>query len=317
MRRFDPLFTSAHIQTIAGHFWRRRCDMRRFPVESNLYPTEPGVKVLIQSQRPAAAAAGEIILVHGLEGSGDAGYMLGMSDRALEAGFAAHRFHMRSCGGTEHLSPTLYHGGLTGDLATVLREFEQQGRAPVYLVGFSLGGNVVLKLAGELGAQAGKLLAGVCAVSTPIDLSVSCHRINRPENWVYHQRFVRKMRDRLCATGRYTREQFRGLRSILEIDNRITAPAFGFRDAEHYYATQSCNQYLERIRVPALLIQAKDDPLVPFEIFDHPAFRRNSNLRLIATEHGGHLGFLSRTQPRFWAEETVMEWIAERARCRV
>lgn len=317
MRPFDPLFASPHAQTIAGHFWKRRCDMRRFPAETELHCTEPGVRVLVESQRPAGAAAAEIVLVHGLEGSGEAGYMQGMSDRALQAGFAAHRFHMRTCGGTERLSPTLYHGGLTSDLLAVLREFERQGRAPVYLIGFSLGGNVVLKLAGELGEDAAKWIAGVCAVSTPIDLSASCRHINRPENWVYQQRFVRKMRDRLCATGRYTREQFRDLRSILAIDDRITAPAFGFRDAEHYYATQSCNQFLQRIHVPALLIQAKDDTLVPFEIFDHPAFERNPNLRLIATEHGGHLGFISRTPPRFWAEETAVEWIMEQVNRRI
>ena len=154
MRPFDPLFTSAHIQTIASHFWKRRCDLRRFPLQSNFFSTQPGVQVLLQSQRPAGAAAGEIILVHGLEGSGDASYMQGMSARALQAGFAAHRFHMRTCGGTEHLSPTLYHAGLTSDLAAVLRDFVAHKRAPVFLAGFSLGGNVVLKLAGELGAEA-------------------------------------------------------------------------------------------------------------------------------------------------------------------
>jgi predicted alpha/beta-fold hydrolase len=178
-------------------------------------------------------------------------------------------------------------------------------------VGFSLGGNVVLKLAGELGDEGRRSIAGVCAVSTPLDLGVCARRINQRENWLYQRRFVHHMRRRLCATGRYTRAQLAGLDSVFAIDDRITAPSFGFRDAEHYYSTQSCTLFLESIRVPALLIQAKDDTFIPFELYEHPALRRNVNLRLIATGHGGHLGFISRTGPRFWVDEVILEWIGE------
>ena len=108
------------------------------------------------------------------------------------------------------------------------------------------------------------------------------------------------MCERLIATGRYTEPDFRGIRSIFDIDDKITAPSFGFRGAEHYYATQSSNQFLERIRVPALIVQAQDDTFIPFEIFRHPAFESNPNLTLLAPERGGHLGFISRDKPRFW-----------------
>src|SRR5271169_4588093 len=151
---FDPLFRNPHLQTIAGHYWKRSDERARYPVESRLYRTEPDVQVLVQSQQPEGPVDGELVMVHGLEGSGEAGYIRSLSGAALLAGFAAHRFHMRTCGGTERHCQTLYHAGLTSDLLAVLRQFCEAGRGPVFLVGFSLGGNVVLKLAGELGEAA-------------------------------------------------------------------------------------------------------------------------------------------------------------------
>src|SRR5579871_5691966 len=207
MLPFDPLFRNPHLQTILGHYWNRP-QVRSVPVERRLFQTEPGVQVLVESQRPRGEAAGEVLMVHGLEGSGAAGYMQSLSAAALDAGFAAHRFNMRTFGGTELLSSTLYHAGLTADLLCVLREFRREGRAPAFLVGFSLGGNVVLKLAGELGEEARSLVRGVCAVSTPLDLSACAHRIAQPDNRLYEKRFVNRMRDRLCAKGRYSRQDF-------------------------------------------------------------------------------------------------------------
>lgn len=314
MLPFHPLFRSAHLQTIAGHFWTRDGAEVRYPPVRRLFRTEPGVEVLVESQRPEGRAAGHIVMVHGMEGSGRAGYIRSLSGSALAAGFAAHRFHMRTCGGTEHLSPTLYHAGLTGDLAAVLRQFRAEGSAPVFLVGFSLGGNVVLKLAGEMGEAASELMAGVCAVSTPIDLAASSRRISAPVNLVYERRFVRRMRARLSATGRYGPADFAGLRTIEAIDNRITAPSFGFGDAAGYYRTQSAVRFLAGIRVPTLLVQAKDDTFVPFDIFGSAVVRGNPRIELWATEHGGHLGFLGARPHRFWADAAIMEWIVKRLR---
>jgi predicted alpha/beta-fold hydrolase len=308
MDPFEPLFRNPHLQTIAGHYWKRPSG-EAFPVERRFFHTEPEVQVLVESQRPAGRAAGEIVMVHGLEGSGEAGYMQGLSATALRAGFAAHRFNMRTCGGTERLSQTLYHAGLTSDLLAVLREFRREGRAPAFLVGFSLGGNVVLKLAGELGEAALPLVRGVCAVSTPLDLAACAHRIAEPDNRLYERRFVNRMRDRLCATGRFRKEDFADLDSVLGIDERITAPSFGFGDAGNYYRTQSALRFLEGIRVPGLLIQAKDDTFVPFEIFGSEAVRSNSRIELLAPEHGGHLGFIGRKSQRFWADRAIIDWI--------
>ncbi len=311
MQPFVPIFPNNHLLTIAGNFWPRTLDTARFPVDDRLYRTEPDVQVRVQSQFPEATPKAEMVLVHGLEGSGESGYMRSLAQAGLQAGYAMHRFHMRTCGGTAHLSPTLYHAGLTSDLLAVLRQWRAEGRGPFLLAGFSLGANVVLKLTGELGQSGSELLLGAIGVSTPIDLSACTHRMKKPDNLIYDRRFVRRMRERLISTGRYTAKDFRGLRTIWDVDENITAPSFGFRGAEHYYATQSCQNVLDAIRVPTLLIQAKDDTFIPFRIFDHPVFRTNPYLKLEAIEHGGHLGFLSRRRPRFWLDTAILEWAGE------
>ncbi len=247
-----------------------------------------------------------MVLVHGLEGASDAGYMRTLAHRALTSGFATHRFHMRTCGGTEYLCNTLYHGGLTSDLLAYLKLLNSS--LPVFLIGFSLGGNVVLKLAGELAQNGPQLLAGVSAISAPIDLAMAARRINAPENVIYQRRFVTRMQARLTATGRYTSAALHPLRTLYDIDDKITAPSFGFGTADRYYATQSSNQLLPQIQVPALLIAAQDDPLIPFRMYRDAAPESNPHVRAIYPEHGGHLGFIARDKPRFWADETIVEW---------
>ncbi len=307
MAPFVPLFRNPHLQTIVSHYWKR--PNSRAPIERAFITTEPGVQVLVETQRPAGPVRGHVVMVHGLEGSGSAGYIRSLSAAAVDGGFAAHRFHMRTCGGTEHLCDTLYHAGLTSDLRAFLRRLGARS----FLVGFSLGGNVVLKLAGELGEYAHSVIAGVCGVSTPLDLAACARRIAEPDNRIYEARFVRKMRARLCATGRYTPKDFNGLRTVLELDDRITAPSFGFGNAANYYRTQSAIGYLDAIRVPVLLIQAKDDTFIPFEIYESAAVRSNPRIELVATESGGHLGFLGRRPPRFWADHAIMDWITSRS----
>jgi uncharacterized protein len=307
---FVPIVKNPHLLTILGNFWPRKLDFSPYAYESKFYRTEPDVQVLVQTHTPANPV-GELVMVHGLEGAGDAGYIRTLAHAALARGFIAHRFHMRTCGGTAHLCNTLYHAGLTSDLLAFLRATRpEHPMLPIFLVGFSLGGNVALKLAGELGDSARGVLAGVCSVSAPIDLAASARRLGERDNWLYEDRFVKRMRARLLATGRYTREQLAKPKSIYAIDDQITAPSFGFGTADNYYATQSANQYLDAIRIPTLLIQAQDDTFIPFSSYNHPAFTRNPCLRLIAPEHGGHMGFLSRGASRFWVDRTIIEWIS-------
>lgn len=316
MRAFEPIFDNPDLLTILGNFWPRNFDFSPFPVEARFVRTDEDTQVLIQTQRPVVPPIGEVVMIHGLEGHGEAGYIRSMAFAALQAGFVAHRFHMRTCGGTPEHSKTLYHAGLTSDLRVFLEALRGglQGYPasplPRFLVGFSLGGNVSLKLAGELGEERStELIAGVCAISTPIDLAAGVQRIGQRRNRLYERRFLKRMRARLLATGRYSRSELAAARTIYQIDDRITAPSFGFKGADHYYATQSAQNYLERIRVPTLLIQAKDDTFIPFEMYRHPALSSNPWLRLLVTERGGHLGFLARRGARFWVDEVVIEFL--------
>ncbi len=258
------------------------------------------------------------MLVHGLEGSSESGYKKSMAQHALEAGYAVHRFNMRSCGGTEDIALSSYHAGQTSDLEFVARLLRRECAVPTFLIGFSLGGNVVLKLAGELGEQAAGLIHGVCAVSTPLDLGACVERLALPENFLYENRFVARLKQRVRdrarhSPGSYSANGLDRIRTVYDFDDAYTAKLFGFGTADNYYGTQSAKNFLDAIRIPALLVQAKDDPLIPFTVYDHPAFRTNPNLTLVATEHGGHLGFLSRTGPRFWLDPLVLGWI-ERVR---
>jgi predicted alpha/beta-fold hydrolase len=310
LQRFTPLVSNPHLLTIAAHFWPSGLDMRRYPAERKLYRTEPHVQIAVDVQRPAGEPRGRVVIVHGLEGSSRSGYMLSMARAALEAGFEAHRVNLRSCGGTEALSRGGYHSGLTSDLHEIVRRL-----APVFVVGFSLGGNLALKLAGELGETS--LIRGVCAISTPIDLAACVNRLEQPQNRIYHARFLRRLKRRARAIvhahpGLITLDGLDSVRSLREFDDRFTARWFGFRDAADYYDTQSCLRFLDRVRVPVLLIQAQDDPVIPFEVFERAELRGNPAIELLAPAHGGHVGFISRRRPRFWSDQAAMEWIAHR-----
>jgi len=315
LRSFHPLFKNSHLATIAGNFWPRPESRLRWPVADVHYEPEPGVQLLVRTQSPERPV-GELILVHGLEGSSESGYARSMAAAALEAGYVAHRYNMRGCGSSPWHPKANYHSGQTGDLLHVARERHRASGLPIYAVGYSMGGNIVLKLAGELGANGQSLFRGVCSVSAPIDLAASVRATDSPSNVLYRRRFVQKLKERVrrrnpLAPDLFPLEHLPKVRTIYDFDDLYTAKIFGFGSADNYYRTQSSNQFLESIRVPTLLVQAKDDPMVPFEIYDHPAFDHNPFLHLVAVDHGGHLGFLARRRPRFWLDAVVMDWVAE------
>lgn len=284
----------------------------RFPATRKEYCIDSKTTIVAFEHQPRETPRGQIVLLHGLEGSADAGYVASFAQHALERGFGAHRLNMRTCGNTEPLCETMYHSGLTGDTKEVIRRIDERALGPVFLVGFSLGGNVALKLAGEFCET--NFVSGVVAVSTPIDLEQSVRAIDKPSNILYARRFLDRLRSRVrrmsqVAPHLYTTKGLDEVKTIWEFDDRFTAPLFGFGTAENYYRTQSAARFLHGIRIPALVIAAKDDPLVPFEMYEHPIFQTNFALRLIAPEHGGHLGFLSRSGPRFWVDQVALDWM--------
>jgi predicted alpha/beta-fold hydrolase len=314
------LFRSGHAQTIAAYVYPRRSRLLRAARddEARVFEVEPETSVLVRCRwQTKRQASPTMLLVHGLEGSSELSYMLGAADKAFRAGFNALRMNIRTCGGTEHLAPTLYHSGLTQDLSAIIEELSARDRLhEIYLVGFSLGGNQCLKLAGELGADAPRELKGACAVSPPLDLAACAAAIERRANLIYSRQFVRSLKRHMRRAAelypeRYDARALKLVRTIREFDTHYTAPHSGFRDADDYYARSSALRFAPSIRVPTLILHAQDDPLVPFDSFRDAALTANPRVLLLAPRRGGHVGFVSdgaRGEDRFWAESRVVEF---------
>src|SRR3984893_3182304 len=314
-----PLTPNTHAQPFAAAFWPRRFPRlpRSTPRE---FETEPGTRIRgdchWQSQPRERST---LVIVHGLEGSSESGYMLGLAERAFAAGWNAVRLNQRNCGGTESLTPTLYNSGLSGDYRAVLTELIERDSLPeIFFAGYSMGGNLVLKMAGELPSDAPRQLRGIAAVCPALELALCVDAVGLPSNFVYQGHFVRGLKDRMrrkakLFPGKFDLGPMARVRTLREFDDVITATYCGFRDASDYYARSSALRVAGEIRVPTLVVTAQDDPFVPFASFSDPAIAKNSYIRLIAPVHGGHCAFISpyRGEDRFWAEARVMEFFKE------
>jgi len=318
MRTFEPhaLLCNGHAMTIVAALLRRRFpDLP--PAETRLFEVEPGTRLLGRAHWQAERRERPtLVLVHGLEGSSESGYMRGIAEKAYRAGFSVVRLNQRNCGVGENLTASLYNSGLAGDYRAVLGELIERDRLPeIFFAGYSMGGNLIMKMAGELGAGAPPELRGLAVVSPALDLAACADALTEPRNILYLRHFVRNLKARTMRKARRYPGTIRvdGLarvRTVREFDDVITAPQFGFRDAEDYYQRSSALRVIDRVRVPALILTAKDDPVVPYHTLDVPAIRENPNVTLEAPAHGGHCGFISRWNgpERFWGEARVLEF---------
>jgi predicted alpha/beta-fold hydrolase len=313
------LFKGAHVQTLAAFAWPRRRRYRATADEARLIQTEPEVQVLAHCRwQPDRRKHATIIIWHGIEGSSTSNYMLSTAHKAFRAGFNVVRMNVRTCGGTEHLTSTIYHGGLTEDLHAVVKEFIERDQLPqLLLVGFSLGGNMVLKLAGEYGDYPPPEILGIAAVSPSVDLSASAEGIMKRSNWLYQRDFMTRLKKRARTKnklfpGIYDLTGLDDVHTIKEFDDRFTARAHNFAGADDYYYRASSIRVLDRIRIPTLMIHAEDDPFIPFAPLRHPSIAANPYLLLVAPKRGGHVAFLTDGQgddyDRFWAENRVIDF---------
>jgi predicted alpha/beta-fold hydrolase len=291
------------------------------PAEERLFDVGPDARVLAhcnwQRDRRAAPTA---LLLHGLEGSSTAHYMRGLADKALARGFNVIRLNQRNCGGTEHLSRGLYHSGLTADPRAVLDELRaRDGLGRFAIAGYSLGGNLALKLAGELGASGFPELKAVAAVSPVIELDACVRAIERRANRIYEWNFCRNLQARMRRKAR----AFPGLFdltglwkvwSIRAFDDRYTAPHHGFAGASDYYHRASAMRVIHQVARPALILSAADDPFVPPEIFREPAVAANPRIEVVVPPHGGHCAFVEAANgyDGYWAERQVVEFLARK-----
>jgi len=311
--------------TIAANFWPRPVPLLPRGVARS-FETEPGTQVLgvcHWQQNPREHPT--LVVLHGLEGSCESGYMLGTSEKAWIAGFNVVRLNQRNCGGTEKLSPTLYHSGLSCDIRAVVLELaEHDGLPEIFAAGYSMGGNLVLKMAGEMGAAPPPELRGVVAIAPALDLAACADALSKPRNFIYEHHFVTRLKRRMrhkasLFTDLYPLHAVPGfgrVRTVREFDDVITARYCGFADASDYYARSSASQVVSEICVPTLIIAAKNDPFVPYGPFQNPAIAGNRWITLMAPEHGGHCAFISQEDgpERFWAEARIVEFCTSQSR---
>jgi uncharacterized protein len=313
-----PRWAGGHKMTV--YAWARP---RRFPdlppPEARFFDVAADARVLAHchwhSNRHAHPT---VLLLHGLEGSSQAHYIEGMADKAWARGFNVVRLNQRNCGGTEHLSRGLYHSGLTADPRFVLTELREHDGLRVFgVAGYSLGGNLAMKLAGELGASDLPEVRAFCAVSPVLELEACVRAIERRENRAYEWNFCRNLQGRMRRKARVFPDMFdlQGLWKIWSIrafDERYTAPHHGFAGASDYYHRASAMRVVDRIARPALVLTAADDPFVPATIFAAPPLRDNQHVTIVVSPHGGHCAFVEPPNgyDGYYAERVVVEFLA-------
>jgi uncharacterized protein len=319
MNDFEPhlLLRGPHAQTLSSTYWQR--SFPSLPASTpREFETEPGTKIRGECHwQPSPRECPTLVLVHGLEGSSNSGYMRGLAERAFVAGWNAVRLNQRNCGGTERLTPTLYHSGLSADYRAVLRELIERDSLPaIFFAGYSMGGNLVMKMAGELSGAAPRQLLGIAAVSPSMDLSACADALARPGNFLYQWHFVRGLKARMrrkaqLFPGKFNLDPMERVRTVRDFDDVITATYCGFQGASDYYERSSALRVAANIRVPTLVLTAQSDPFIPFASFSDSGLRDNPFIELITPAHGGHCAFISRQNgnARFWAEARVMEFL--------
>ena len=309
-------FAGAHAQTIAGNFLPRRNELNA--PQERLIRVESDVQVLCHCHwQPNPASATTLIIVHGLEGSTESQYVIGTGSKAWRAGMNVVRMNMRNCGGTENLGPTLYNSAMSHDVGTVAETLIQEdGLEKIALVGFSMGGNLVLKMLGEWGEQAPpQVKAGIC-VSPAMDLAASADALHDRANRIYEWKFLRGLRRRIerkasLFPDRYDIRHLRGVRTLREFDDQVTARYCGFRDAEDYYTRAASSQFLHRIAVPTLVLHADDDPFIRVLPDTRRKVLQNPCITYVQTAHGGHCAFLADPNgyDGRWAERQAIAFV--------
>jgi len=308
--------------------WAKRRALTALPAaEPRFFDVAADTRVLAHCNwQPSRASAPTLLALHGLEGSSEAHYMRGLADKAFASGFNVIRLNQRNCGGTEHLSRGLYHSGLTADPLFVLNELRERDRLSSFVVaGYSLGGNITMKLAGELGASSFPEVKAFAAVSPVIELEDCMQAIERRENRIYEWNFCRNLQGRMRRKskhfpGLFDLDGLWKIWSIRAFDDRYTAPHHGFNGANDYYHRASAMRIIDKVARPALILSAADDPFVPPHIFEAPAVKNNPNITTVITPFGGHCAFIEGpsfakategSYDGYFAEQLVVDFLKE------
>ena len=331
-----PWLTNCHLQTILGNFLPRPDTLPapdvKFVEVSPARGSQIASQVLCECHwqpLPQRATSPTAIILHGLEGSSHSQYVIGNANKLWRAGCNVVRMNMRNCGPDKYgdllrLTPTLYHSGLSNDVDRVLRYFlETQSLESVALIGYSMGGNLVLKLAGDLGAFAPPQLRSVVGVSPAVDLGACAAALHEPQNRIYERKFVRALLKRFRRKASlfpraFDPQRANHITTLREFDDRITALYCGFRSADDYYSRAGAARVLDRITVPTLILHADDDPFIRLTAETREKIAANPQITLLETEHGGHCAFLAPSDRAsgndgYWAEHTALRFVLSHA----
>ena len=304
------------MQTLAAFFLPRHIHLPE--AESRLVEVEPGISVLCHCHWQKDRSALTLIVVHGLEGSSESQYMLGIARNGLAAGMNVVRMNQRNCGGMDHCAPTLYNSARSADVAAVARNIiERDGVPGIVLIGFSMGGNLVLKLAGEWGSDGPAEFRGVAAVCPAVNLAAGADALHEPANRIYEyyfllqlfRRFRRKVK---LFPNDYDASHLRGVKTLRQFDDRVTAYYCGYAGADNYYARAAAANVIDNIAVPTLVIHAANDPFVRILPETRRKLMENPYITYFETADGGHCSFVGEPQgpgdDGRWAEREVVEF---------
>ena len=255
------------------------------------------------------------IIGHGLEGESTAKYIRGMSLALQKRGWDTLAWNCRGCSGEPNRLLRSYHSGVSDDLGHVVDHAVAEGYKSIALIGFSLGGNIVLKYLGEQGAGIHPEVKAGVAFSVPCDLTSSSLRLGDWDNKIYMSRFMDGLKEKVTQKnakfpGKLNLEGFNRIKTFAQFDDRFTAPLNGFTDARDYWTRASSKPHLEGIQVPALMIQAANDPFLPDPCFPREIADASKSLHLEIPRHGGHVGFISRGS-EYWSETRCAEFLQE------
>ena len=319
--RPHPWLRGGHVQTVASFLMPRRIHLP--PAEERLVEVVPGIKVRCwcrwQDSRKQERLT--LIVVHGLEGSTESQYMTGVARHALSAGMNVVLMNQRNCGGMDHFAPTLYNSSLSADVAAVARNvIENDGVSRFALAGFSMGGNLVLKLAGEWDNHGPAEFRAVAAVCPAIDLAASADALHEPANRIYEWYFLWQLYRRFRGKVKLFPNDFdparlQGVTSLRMFDDRVTAHYCGFTGADDYYARAAAANVVNQITVPALIIHAANDPFIRVRPETRERLLANPNITYIEPADGGHCAFVGQGNGNGddgrWAEREVVEFVKQ------
>ncbi|MBY4596490.1 alpha/beta fold hydrolase [bacterium BD-1] len=327
--RAPPWLPGGHFQTILPALYARRVLGAPVNYRRERWDTPDGDFIDVDFLDGVSTAPGAplLVLFHGLEGSSRSHYAEAFAGWARTQGLAFAVPHFRGCSGEINLAPRVYHSGDVAEVAWVLERLRTRqdagGGGPVLAVGVSLGGNALLRWAGEFGASAGGLVQAVAAVCSPLDLAAGGHAIGRGINrQVYTRMFLRTMKAKARAKlaqhpGLFDLKRLQSARDLYAFDDLFTAPLHGFAGVEDYWRRASAKPHLADIRVPALALNAKNDPFVPAESLPKEG-EVGRYVTLWQPDHGGHVGFAQGAAPPghvLWLPRAVGGWLLEQYTC--